>query len=400
MLMPTMTIDSKDLMILRARGDGNCGPRAVIQSLLAQAILQDKKVWVINFIRELIHRNEARVKNAYHLDKPATFDPFIAHYETLAFEQLATFAQDFFIKKAEPSKTDDFLNQDVQEKVHTLLDRQPSLESTDELNAILEPVNHSPDDNDYVLYYLNACLRQDMFTFHHENANVPTTDLDAAALEIKKAEDEKHLKDLEQLDTYVAIGEQASRYFQAHKISLSIYNAEDNKAKPNHYINNLSNDTESEITIHLLYDSRSQGSEHYDALLLSNEDSKVLQIKQDEELAKELQTKEIEDFAARFEASDNKNNLAFLNSLIENLGLKEGLDVEQWNHARAAQSTITPKQISESLQPIIHDQGYSTDFKEKFKQQIQLYSPTFFSPCRQEAMDTTQPLHVIPAIKV
>lgn len=414
-------IDQKELNVLAARGDGNCALRSIIQSLLAQGMLHDKKGWVTHFIQEIVNRNEGKVKEAYHLNKPATLHSFIEQYKMLTVDQLDTFSQNFFINKIEANTpTPPTLNQEQHNRLYLLLGKDNATLSpseASELNTLFSKLSshqttNEPQD-DSVLYFLNACLRQDIISFNNENLNIPTASSseDPIAQELLKIEHESHLTALSGLGRFVDI-QHMTPYLKHHHIGVQVYT---NQGKlQTHASTAPAAESNHEVDIHLIL----QG-QHYNVLLPTKElqikqdetiakklqveedetpdkkpqlnvSEKELQIKKSEALAKQMQMEEIQAFAKRFTSSGNKDNLSFIRDVIKGLGLEKELNLGQLSHLRS----LDIEKIAEDLQFVIKDLGYSSQFKE----QIQNYS--FFSPpCRQEVADMAQTLESTPAIK-
>ncbi|WP_126322867.1 hypothetical protein [Candidatus Rickettsiella viridis] len=413
-------IAQKELHVLAALGDGNCALRSIIQSLLAQGMLHDKKEWVAHFIQELVNRNEGKVKEVYHLNKPATLHSFIEQYKMLTIDQLDTFSQDFFINKEANTPTAPILSQEEHNRLYLLLEKNNATLSSSEASELeklylklssSQTTNKPKDDS--VLYFLNACLRQDIISFNNENLNLETISAsdDAEIQQLIKSEQEDHLKSLQTLGAFVDI-RHITPYLKHHNIGVQIYT---NKGELQaHASTRIAAENRNEVDIHLILHSQ-----HYNVLLPAKElqikqdetiakklqieedktlgkkpqtdvSEKELQIKQGEVAAKQLQMEEIKDFAERFKSSGNKDNLSFIRDVINGLGLERELNLEQLSHLR----TLDLDKLVGELQLVIKDLGYSSEFKEK----IQHYS--FFSPpCRQEIVDTDQTLTSTPAIK-
>ena len=448
------SIAQEKLNVLAARGDGNCALRSIIQSLLAQGMLHDKKEWVTHFIRELVNRNEDKVKEAYKLNKPATLDSFIEQYEILKIDQLDTFSQDFFINKDANTSTPPNFSPEEQNRFSLLLGKDELTRSPSEANELealsvklcsSHPAPNEPKD-DSVLYFLNACLRQDIIAFNNENPNIETigSSEDPAEqehLDVKRKEHAKHLTALSTLGAFTDI-QYITSYLQHHHIGVQVYNS---KGKLQAYASTpTATETNHEVDIHLIlhnqhynvllpakelqikqdetiartfqieengmFEQKLQLVEEEDATLAKNLQMKEneipeerLQLEEDEEIAKKLQLEEdvakaknlqmeeIECFARKFESSGNKDKLSFINDIIKGLGLEEALDTEQLSHLRALQNATAIKEIVKSLQSVIAALGYSSNFKEQYH--------SFFSTCRQEIADTAQTSSSTPAIK-
>ncbi|WP_218814648.1 hypothetical protein [Rickettsiella endosymbiont of Dermanyssus gallinae] len=402
----------EDFTTLKTRGDGNCLFRSIIQSLLVQGLIKNEKIEVMKFIHGLVQRtkedlelNDMEFRTEYKdevsqynaqvegstlkLSKPVTFNNFIAEYNNLSLENLSN-----------------LLN-----------------------------------DNEPVLYYLSACLRKDILSYHVENGA-----------------GQNLINDFGSLHTHADIIN-CSAYLNEHKIKIFVATEGDN---PNSSLSNYSalydanGEKTYKIDIHLKYTTQ-EGGPHYDALLLTKEldlkqgetiarkfhldknkmPEERLQIEEEEEedddddevtlaqnlpikesempeerlqteadeeivkklqvekgvtLAKTLQMEEIECFAEKFKSSGNKNNQSFINDVIKSLRLDNELDAEQLSRLHALQ---TIKEVVESLQSIINETGYSSQFKEQIQNHSFFSTPTH----RPEIADTAQTLGSTPAIK-
>ena len=343
--------------VLKAKGDGNCGPRAIIQSLLVQGILQDKKELAINFISELINRTEIRVRDADGLDKPAAFSDFFSQYKELTIDELNNFSEDFFISKV---SSEILFSNESEEEINRLLDGQHQSKLTEVVNRIAPPI-HNSAKNDSILYFLAACLRKDASLFFNDEESMTLGEAEPT---------------LDQLNSPIAIDD-FDPYLKHHKIQLTL-----NTDLTKKYIYGASNQ---EFSINLTY-----GSDHFNAFLFEKDFTKRLQIEQDGKLAKALQIEEIKLFSEKFKTSENIDRL-FIRSLIENLGLKDKLETEELGKLHSLKSFSIMEQALEVLYFVIDRLGYSSFFKEELKKQTRDYSTAFFTKCSQaETLSNSQ----------
>lgn len=446
--MANNIMNLEDFTTLKASGDGNCLFRSIIQSLLAQGLIKDEKIWVMEFIHDLVQRTEKDLELDGLAINPIHIDALNDNNEIKSYATI----EGSILKIKKPNTFNNFI--------------------AEYNNLPLENLNNLLNENEPILYYLSACLRKDILSYHVENG---------AAQNL--------INEFSSLHTHADISN-CSAYLNKHKIKTFVATEGDN---PNSNLFNYSaiydaNEEEVyKIDIHLKYTT--EGGRHYDALLLTTAlslkqdeiDTKKLQtteetksfsgteeggnvftehrqtekmdkapaaqlqkaltewlnaeetnqalakwlqheeaeqalaeqpeIKKDEALvkqsqieegemtAKEQQMEEIEIFAKQFKSSGNNNKLSFINDVIKGLGLEKELDTEKLNRLKALPSATSIEDIVLSLQSIINKQGYTSDFKKQFERQIQRYS--FFSTraSEPERADAAQTLSATPTIQ-
>ncbi|MES2998804.1 MAG: hypothetical protein V4700_05750 [Pseudomonadota bacterium] len=313
--------DIGEVGVVNARGDGNCGPRAIIQSLLLQGVLHNKKEFVIDFIKGIVTRVKEKTLNKYRenkgkyeldgfykLDQPNYFPTFIGQYQKLTTEREIIDFFKLYLPKVitEENNPTAALPPDKEvEKRIDFLTRSNSMttEEEAELNTLLEreapSANNSPV-NDEIIYFFSACLRQDASHFLDpiENIELVKKDPDLVGLN----------KDLD-IGTIIP-------YLQGHKIALELCKANENKVedsvgqevssfdkfvKDNYYIG------EAELEINILWYHN-----HYSVLLFENEvknyaSKNAPDCSKDEEIARKLQIEEDEEIAKKFQIEEIKS---------------------------------------------------------------------------------------------
>lgn len=365
--MPDVTVFGEKIRILKAKGDGNCGPRAIIQSMLVQGVLQDKKKLIINFIRELISRTQISVRDTYGLVKPAAFSDFVSQYKELTVDQLDHFSEHFFISKVNSETL--LSNEYSEEELNSLLDQQDQSGLTEILNRIAPPIDNSAKD-DSILYFLASCLRKDASLFFNDEEGMTLGEVEPT---------------LDQLDSSMSIDD-IDLYLKHHKMRLILNNDLTKK-----YVYGASSP---EFSINLTY-----SSDHFDAFLFEEDVTKRLQIEQDEKLARALQMEEIKIFSEKFKASGSTDEL-FISSLIENLGLKNELEIKELDTLHSLKSLSVIEHALKVLHFVIGKLGYSSFFKEELKKQTKNYSPAFFATCSQdEALSNNQISDTNPSVQ-
>lgn len=143
-------------------GDGNCGPRAIIQNLLLEGIAKpEHKQFVCDYLRGLYLRNKANltpyVNHPRHVSHPRKDNKFGAHDP-----------------RPSPNLYNDNLyrlplgkKNDLEQQLISFLDMYEKLDATEEnLNLLIEKLMPKtrgvPPTHDHLIYLLAAYLRFDM----------------------------------------------------------------------------------------------------------------------------------------------------------------------------------------------------------------------------------------------
>lgn len=350
--------------ILKVKGDGNCGPRAILQSLLVQGLVHDKKDWVLGFITELAEVNA----DSRRLTKPDTFNKFIECYKTLTLEQLDDFSQEFFIKNVNSDTTVELYSDEDLKNIHDLLSQEETADSKEKLGQLLKSEDNSAID-DSVIYFLSACLRQDLVKFYSD-----TNLFDGYFHNKDFSGKEDELACLGEPDNYMDLNF-FSPYLTKKNIDLTIYEKQENAL--NYQETKLTHSINSEISISIIY----QG-DHFD-VLLDEELAKKLQIQRDEAIAKALQIQADEESAKALQIEEMEN--FFSNKTPESQNRSDFTRFIRYLGLEGEISTACHfiNQLIDMFKSVITRLGYSSGFAGEIKDGVKNCSSDFFSTAKQ-----------------